>query len=203
MSEFVSKLIDVLQLGERWVMLSALVAVALLVWSIINRTRWALRWRTAGSANIDIPERRWTYDAQDLEDFARAAEGAHMLQFYVSILRGSDLGFAVATAAIAAYIWGRLAVTDMNFAVINWAALPLGAMAVLYGIADVAENLKLSSILKHPEAIDQAEAAATNALTRIKRVTIILSIFGVIVFFVCAIAPALASRGSGPHRATA
>jgi hypothetical protein len=203
MSGFVSKLIDVLQLGEWWVMLSAVVAVALLIWSIINRTRWALGWRAAGNANIDIPERRWTYDAQDLEDFARAAEGAHMLRFYVSILRGPDLGFAVATAAIAAYIWGRLALTEMDCAFVNWAALPLGAMAVLYGIADVAENLKLSSILKHPEAIDQAEAAATNTLTRIKRVTIILSIFGTIVFFICAIAPALAARRSSRQRATA
>lgn len=202
MPEFLSKPIEVLQLDKWWVIVLGLLAIAALIWSVINRARWERDWTAAEKPPMDIPERRWTYDAQDLEDFAQAA-GAGMLRFYISILRGSDLGFAVATAAIAAYIWGRIAVTDVNCALVNWAALPLGAMAILYGIADVAEDLKLSLILKHPQAIDRAETAATNTLTRIKLVTIMLSLFGAIIFVICRIAQALVLQGSGRRRATA
>jgi hypothetical protein len=70
-------------------------------------------------------------------------------------------------------------------------------MGIVYGAADVAEDLKLASILddwrrrpRHhgvaPEAVDMdgGEAAAANALTRIKLVTICLSVAGALAFAV-------------------
>ena len=183
MPKFLSDVADVLQLGSWWVIFFVGLAVAV-IWNAINRARWDIAWAAAGNAAIDIPERLWTYDAQDLDDFVRAArrvsEGT--LSFYVSILRSSDLFFAFFVAAVSAYVWWRIADTRMDCAVVNWAALPLGAMAILYGIADIAEDLKLSSILKHPDTIDQAEAAATNMLTRIKLVTICLCLIGLAIF---------------------
>ena len=57
-------------------------------------------------------------------------------------------------------------------------------MAILYGIADVAEDLKLASILKHPQSIDRADAAAANMLTRIKITALIPSVIGVAIYLV-------------------
>jgi hypothetical protein len=57
-------------------------------------------------------------------------------------------------------------------------------MSIAYGIADVAEDLKLASILGHPDKIDPAEAAAANMLTRIKLTTISLSLTGLVLFVI-------------------
>jgi hypothetical protein len=59
-------------------------------------------------------------------------------------------------------------------------------MAICYGVADVAEDLKLASILNirsgHLLRMDRAEVAAANALTRIKIVMLILSLIGGLIF---------------------
>jgi hypothetical protein len=55
-------------------------------------------------------------------------------------------------------------------------------MGILYGVADVAEDLKLASILSAHGSIDAGETAAANFLTRIKFVTITLSGVGIAVF---------------------
>jgi hypothetical protein len=65
---------------------------------------------------------------------------------------------------------------------LNWLALPAGAMAILYGVADIAEDLKLGSLLSNPDKIDPAEAFAANMLTRVKIVTLWLSLLGVLIY---------------------
>jgi hypothetical protein len=64
-----------------------------------------------------------------------------------------------------------------------WIALPLGAMGIVYGVADVAEDVKLARILEHP-AIDRADAASASALTRIKMVALFLSVAGLVIFLI-------------------
>ena len=165
------------------ILLFVVLVFAVFVWNGINRVRWELDWNASGNRSLPIPEKRWSYDARDIEEFAGAAHRAGMLDSYrIAILRRSDLCFAIALAAITAFIWYRIAVTSMDWQILNWAALPLGAMAILYGIADVAEDLKLAAILSHPESIDNADAAATNMLTRIKMVTLTLSVIGAVIF---------------------
>jgi hypothetical protein len=172
----------------------ALVVVAM-AWNAINRVRWDLGWIASGNERTFIPERCWSYDGRDLEVFAEAADRAGMLGFYVNaILRRSDVCFAIALSAITAFIWYRIAVTPMAYWIFNWAALPLGAMAVLYGMADVAEDIKLATILNHRQSIDRADAAATNMLTRIKMVTLTLSLIGVVIFAVVALLEVCAVR---------
>jgi uncharacterized BrkB/YihY/UPF0761 family membrane protein len=61
-------------------------------------------------------------------------------------------------------------------------AILAACMGILYGIADVAEDIKLASILKAPDSIDAGETAAANFLTRAKFVTITLSGVGIAVF---------------------
>jgi hypothetical protein len=181
----------------------ALVVVAI-AWNETNRFRWDLAWIASGNQRTLIPERCWTYDARDLEVFANAADHAGMLRFYVNtILRGSDVCFAIALAAVTAFIWYWIAVTPMEYRIVNWAALPLGAMAILYGIADVAEDIKLASILNHRQSIDRADAAATNMLTRIKMVTLTLSVIGVLIFFAVSVLETCAVRLRERKRVTA
>jgi hypothetical protein len=205
MPKFMSEVVDALQLDSWWVILLFVGLAVAVVWNAVNRARWDIAWAAAGNAAIDIPERRWTYDAQDLEQFAEPASRTNLLPLYQRILRSSDLGFAFFVAAVSTYIWWRIADTRLGCPVVNWAALPLGAMAILYGIADIAEDLKLSSILEHPNAIDRAEAAATNMLTRIKLVTICLSLIGLVIFCLYWVAEKCAVRllGRSRQRATA
>ena len=181
----------------------ALVVVAM-AWNTINRIRWDLAWIASGNRGTPIPERCWTYDARDLEVFASVADRAGMLGLYVNaILRRSDVCFAIALAAITAFIWYRIAVTPMEYRIFNWAALPLGAMAVLYGIADVAEDLKLATILGHWQSIDRADAAATNMLTRIKIAALTLSLIGAVIFVVVSLSEACAVWAWRRRRVTA
>jgi hypothetical protein len=180
-------------LGDWWVIVFVIAVVAVLAWNGYDRVRWELAWQASGKERMDIPERRWTYDERDLEEFAAVA-GEEMLASYVSILRRSDICFAIALAAITAFVWYRIAVTPLDCDGLNWAALPFGAMAILYGIADVTEDMKLAAILRHPRSIDRAEAAATSTLTRLKRVTLLLSVIGVVIFLIDAVAQACVVR---------
>jgi len=170
---------------------AAFVAAALVafIWGAAGRVRWNLACNASGNPAMRIPERSWSYDAHDLQAFANAARHVRIgqqsaLDFYVhNILKRSDICFAIALAAVTAFMCYEIAVAP-RCVLFNWAALPLGAMAILYGIADVAEDLKLASILKHPQSIDRADAAAANMLTRIKITALILSVIGVAIYLV-------------------
>jgi membrane protein implicated in regulation of membrane protease activity len=67
-------------------------------------------------------------------------------------------------------------------------------MGILYGFADAAEDIKLASILAHPGDIDMGEAAAANVLTRLKFVTITLSVVGLVVFAILSAIALVAGR---------
>jgi hypothetical protein len=167
-----------------------IVVVALLVfgWNAYNRAQWDVDWNGPGSLRPKHPEGRWCYDNRDLEEFARAAADVpgDALEFYrQSILRRSDLCFAIALAGLTAWIWGCIAITPQSHIWLNWIALPGAAMAIVYGIADVAEDLKLASIFDSADKVDRAEAMAANMLTRIKMVALCLSLIGLIIFWVC------------------
>jgi hypothetical protein len=153
-------------------------------WNAINRVWLEVVWNASGNRNTPIPEKRWTYNAHDLDTFARVADSLGMLGFYVNVvLWRSDICFAIALAAITAFTWYQIAVTLMDYW-FNWAALLLGGIAILYGIADVAEDMKLARILGHPQSIDADDVAATNVLTRIKMITLTLSVIGILIFLV-------------------
>jgi formate-dependent nitrite reductase membrane component NrfD len=176
--------------GDWQIVALILLAGGAFAWSMANRIAWDKAWEESGNGNTRIPERCWVYDAHDLESFATRARGVPMgqktaLEFYAKdILKGSDIFFAIALAAVTAYVCYKIAVSPMPWPWLNWVALPLGAMGLLYGVADVAEDLKLAAILGHPEKIDRADAAATNMLTRIKIASLSLSIVGLSIFLV-------------------
>lgn len=186
---------------RNWVALA--VALAVFAWSTRNRIAWdaACEEREATNRNAEIPERRWRspYDAFDLQNFARAIADLRVrryraLEFYVShILRRSDLCFAIALSLLTALFWAEVALSPFAWTWLKWAALPLGAMAIVYGVADVAEDVKLAKILSHPQ-IDRADAAAASALTRIKIVSLPLSMVGGAIFLVILVVEWIAKK---------
>lgn len=186
-----------------------LVAVVVFVWNANRRAAM-----DAVTHDLKIPERLWTYDAVEIEDFAKAAHGREverrpLLEFYVNaILRQSDLAYAVVLSLITALIWLEIAFSPVAWTWLTWLAWPAAAMALIYGVADVSEDIKLAYILEHPTRIDPAEAVAVNMLTRIKMTTLTLSLVGLAIFGLTqilqrAVARRPVARPAGQQRASA
>ena len=151
---------------------------------------------------LAIPERLWTYDNFYLEEFARGArqtrlpDGRRVIDVYIGKTMSSDIVFAAAMGLfIALFEFDVATVLLPRCPALSGAVMFFAGMGAVYGAADIAEDLKLISILKDwrtaasgdPEGnlrIDGGEAAAANALTRIKFVTISLSILGGAVFVI-------------------
>jgi hypothetical protein len=171
-------------------------AAAAFIWNGSRRIAWNREWK-----DRNIPEGMMVYGADELQTFVDAARSVTInrqpaLAFYAEkILRGCDIAYAVALAAVTAYAWFRLALACSASAADSWIASTLvwfapffGAMAIAYAVADIAEDLKLASILwpkatkdnpdRYPDVIDRADAAAANMLTRIKMMSLGLSLIG-------------------------
>jgi hypothetical protein len=145
------------------------------------------------------PERLWTYDEEYLDHFVERSKAVFVrsrtaLEAYRDIVLRWDIAFAVSMTAFIVLFW-------LDVATATWAPLWLvrlailaECMGVLYGIADVAEDTKLRGILDDGRAIvDPAEAAAANALTRVKFTAIVLSVVGGLMFAVLTVADGLLS----------
>jgi hypothetical protein len=178
------------------------VAALAFIWNGTRRISWETTWEQRWQKSRPIPESMVFYGATELRTFAGAArdvriQGRSGLAFYANkILRGCDLAYAAALAILTAYVWFRIALAYAPTAqqswwssIMVWLAPYSGAMAIAYGVADIAEDLKLASILLPRGAnvdeeleIDRAEAAAANMLTVIKMLTLLLSVIGFILF---------------------
>jgi hypothetical protein len=155
---------------------------------------------TLGDA-LTAPERLWSYDAGILDKFIADARvidtrfGDNALAHYVRpTLLWNDLAFAVALAVF-------IALAALGVAPLlpwqPWVArvmLFMALMGVLYGIADVAEDWKLATILDKGPSVDPVDAATANLLTRIKIATNILSGIGVVMFLLLQVAAILFRR---------
>jgi hypothetical protein len=146
------------------------------------------------------PERLWTYDEEYLDHFVKQSGAVSVgsrtaLEAYRDTVLRWDIAFAVSMTAFIVLFW-------LDVATATWAPLWLARLAilaecmgVLYGFADVAEDVKLMAILGDGRAIvDPAEAAAANALTRVKFTAIALSVVGALMFAVLTVADRLLSR---------
>jgi hypothetical protein len=187
------------------------------IWNGARRITWE---NATKDSRVRIPESVRYYGASELKEFSRILrhvqiEGQPALGYYAGkILRGSDIAYAIALATITAYVWFRLAIAYAPSApeswlssAVVWFAPYCGAMAIAYGVADVAEDLKLASILwpkaqdddedRYPAEIDRAEAAAANMLTVIKMLTLLLSIIGFVLFLLLRLLQSIAKGLSG------
>ena len=202
---------------------AALLVLSVLLFLVTSAKRdrldAALR-RAAPARTLDPPERLPTYDQDYMIAFIAAARdavvnGRNGLAFYAGPILSWDIGFALAFAAF-------VVAADMTMAewlaACPWAAracLILACMGLLYGAADVAEDVMLRKIFRNAESIearrqagaiphaataeqvaektvalreaelaDAAQTDAANALTRLKMVTLFLSVIGIAVFYV-------------------
>jgi hypothetical protein len=186
-------------------------------WAAANRALWEVQWHPAHTEAPQIPERCWSYDIAYLTNFVLHADrvnvaGQHSLDFYIGrILRKSDLAYAVALTASAVWIWLSIVWSDTPWRwlpffslfetlwpYLQWCAFPAGAMSILYGVADICEDLKLAAILTHSDKLDRADVAAANMLTRIKIVALILSIVGLALFGLLLAIQTLVEKTTGP-----
>jgi hypothetical protein len=134
------------------------------------------------------PEVLWTYGNAHLDYFVQrtaavTAWGRPALELYWKFVLRADIAFAVSLAASIVLFWLALATVSWAPPWLRGLAIFAAFMGALYGAADVAEDLKLVAILRDPRK-NRAQAATANFLTRLKFVTILLSVVGVLFFIV-------------------
>jgi hypothetical protein len=138
---------------------------------------------------ILAPERLWCYDEAYLDTFVDVAAksttsfGDSALQRYLRpTLVWNDVAFAIALSLFTVLALLGIAPFLSYLPWSGYLMLIFAAIGVCYGVADVAEDWKLLTILDKGTPVDPTEAAAANALTRIKLVTISFSVIGGVTF---------------------
>jgi hypothetical protein len=137
------------------------------------------------------PEVLWTYDNAYLDYFVQrtaavTAWGSPALELYWKFVLRADMAFAVSLAASIVLFWLAIATVSWAPPWLRGLAIFAAFMGALYGVADVAEDLKLVAILRDPRK-NRVQAATANFLTRLKFVTILLSVVGVLFFIVLSV----------------
>lgn len=165
------------------------------------------KWPTKKPVALASPERRWTYDQDYMIRFLDAihvhepirGHSTKYLKYYRKPILLLDLAFAIVFAITIVVVSALIAIYPATPLWLTHVAIVTAAMGVVYGAADAAEDLKLRSILCHAERIfeerdrniegareiepaDAAEVDAANALTRLKMLTIGLSVVGLAMF---------------------
>lgn len=173
-------------------------------------------WQPDSRVILAQPERRWTYDQDYMIAFIEALDGpiagrheASRLGFYSNKVLRLDIAFA---ALFALFIVCAAVLLARWCEAWPWVAriwIWSGCMGVLYGVADVAEDVKLRGILHHAKRMaamqvadtmsaDAAQIDASNTLTRVKLMTNLLSGTGAAAFGLFLIADKIVSKLSAP-----
>ncbi len=141
---------------------------------------------------MKVPERVFPfYDAAYLNSFIRTANGIpapsgkSVLSLYIQpVLLWIDVGFAVFCAGFAAFFWLGLLELHFNYGWLESAVRFFLLMAVLYGFADVVEDLWLARLFSKRGPVNRQEGMIACVLTQTKLLTIVLSIVGGLFFLV-------------------
>ena len=150
-----------------------------------------------------VPERLWCCDSGYLDQFRKIASehktelGNTALQRYLRpTLVWNDVAFAVTLAIFTAMAAVGIAPYLPGQPWTGYMMLVLACSGLIYGIADLAEDWKLLAILEKGAPVDPADATEANTLTRIKLVTITLSIIGGAMFLLLTLMSNLLKRFS-------
>lgn len=159
---------------------------------------------------LAVPERRWSYDQDYMVRFietissrsnAMTKPKKSWLGLYERSILGLDIAFAICFSAFIIATALTIAVWCGGIPWITRAAIVFNAMGIVYGFADVAEDLKLRGIFRHAQRIlkiravgsndsfetalaDAAAVDAANALTRVKLLTIAASAVGLLAWVI-------------------
>jgi hypothetical protein len=130
-----------------------------------------------------------SYDAAYLNRFVSAAAaqpaspGKNALELYIHpTLLWIDVGFAVFCAGFAALFWLGLLKVLTDYPLIKHPMAFFISMSLLYGGADVAEDLWLARLFTKGGKVTKAEGWIACALTETKLVTLTLSGAGGLLF---------------------
>ncbi len=141
---------------------------------------------------LKIPERMlpWGYDAGQVREVKEklgkefAEDRRTLLDVYVSpVLYWNDIVFAVAMAVFAASLWLWALLQFEPAGLARWLVIIFCASAVVYGIADVAEDVILARLLSR-NTFSDGEVRLASALTQIKVVSMSGSVAGGLAFLV-------------------
>jgi len=185
-------------------------------------------WSPQSAKVLTVPERRWTYHQDYMIKFMdpilplpSEAEKPCPLDYYANRILPLDIGFAILFAAF--IVCTALLMADW-FGERTWIArafVIFAGFGLVYGAADVAEDIKLRSIFIQARGVrtaadisesrvfgtaiaDAAEVDAANALTRIKIASLAASIIGLVAFGLLLALDAIVSLISrGPGAGTA
>jgi len=155
-----------------------------------NRGAIDLSLAHASDDPLNVPERMMPYyDSAYLNKFILVADaqptsfGKSALQLYIRpTLLWIDIGFAVFCAAFATFFWlGLLNVLPESLWV-RRLMLFFITMSLLYGVADVAEDLWLVRLFTRGGEVSKSEGYIACALTETKLATISLSVAGGLLF---------------------
>jgi hypothetical protein len=186
-------------------------------------------WSPNSSLALAVPERRWTYDQDYVVKFIEASQTQRIpgatrirsggeqgdvsaLNYYRRSILGLDIWFAITFALfiICAALLAAELFADWPWLARAWTII--ACMGILYGVADVAEDIKLRHILDHAERLarlkkvehetisrdtveaDAAQVDAANALTRVKLVTVSLSLIGLVAFVIFRVVESMTVR---------
>jgi hypothetical protein len=137
-----------------------------------------------------VPERvSPVYGAEYLNNFIRVAGstptplGKSVLDLYIRpVLLWIDVGFAIFCAGFAALFWLGVLQLSWRHVWLEEVFRFFLTMALLYGLADVAEDLWLFRLLSRKSPVNSLEGLIACVLTQAKLLTIILSVVGGLVF---------------------
>jgi hypothetical protein len=141
------------------------------------------------SKGLAVPEAVWSYDKVYLDAVIKAMSpkptegGKSLLERYVRpTLIWNDVVFAVALALFTALVAVGIAPYLRWKPWSGYLMLFFAAMGLLYGIADLAEDWKLKTILDPAAPVNADDANVAKWLTRAKLVSITLSGIGAATF---------------------
>lgn len=185
-------------IDERWLM-AAFLALTILFHFLNRKLRDLV---DAAIAPLKVPERRPSgYSQADLATFRDVAaqtqaDGRSALNLYRGKILTIDLGFAVCLAAFSYIAWDYAAPSQAALnGTIHWLGWLGRLMSLVYGLADVAEDVLLMALLRPQKPVGKRTSLA-SLCTRGKMISLTCSAFGVLVFLGLALADLLISRFS-------
>jgi hypothetical protein len=176
-----------------WFLISAvclIVAVRCFVANQVYRGAIDAALAVAHDGPIDVPERvKPYYDAAYLNKFIsiaadqRTTLGKSALELYIRpTLLWIDIRFAVFYAMFLAFFWLGVSTLLAEHPMLLFVSKFCLAMAVTYGIADVAEDIWLVRLFSRGAEVAKSEGALACLLTEAKLLTISLTLVGGLLF---------------------
>lgn len=135
---------------------------------------------------LRVPERRQTYTAKDLQEFRSLSFsrpttlGRSALEVYRQRVLLLDCGFAAGLGVFSLLCW--FAASSHLTPSFSWIAWFCGFWSVFYGFVDVGEDIMLRMLLNPNLEITEKKADGAATLTRLKFISITLSLVAVTVW---------------------